>query len=320
MDNQQYDKKVVVGFVVYNENTAKYLPDFLLSLKKQTWQDFDVFVFNNGDETGENIKLVKNSFPTAEIIGGGDNLGFARAYNQLLRRARELGTEYFFITNPDMVYNDDALEKLVGRLDSDRNVGAACPKILRWDFAKKEKTDFIDTCGLNFKEGLMFYDVGQGEKDDLSWRYPYIIAPGGASGLWRMEDLERIKEDSEYFDERMFMYKEDCDLAYRFFLSEGEVSFVPEAIGWHDRTAALEGKGNLAVIKARRNKSEKIRRWSVVNQEILFRKYWHLQSQKSKMAITIYRLKVLTWILLFERFLLKDYLKIGKIKRHIRNY
>ncbi len=319
MEEEQY-KKIVVGFIVFNDNTAKYLPDFLSSLKSQTMQDFDVYVFNNGDVNGENVKMVKESFPAAEIFGAGDNLGFARGYNQLIRRAKDADADYFFITNPDMVYKEDALEKLVDRLDGDNNLGAVCPKLLRWDFEKKDKTDFIDTCGLNFRDGLKFYDVGQGEKDDLSWRYPYIVAPGGASGLWRMSDLERIKEDGEYFDERMFMYKEDCDMAYRFYLSDGEVSFVPEAVGWHDRTAALAGKGDLAVIKARRSKSANVRRWSVVNQEIMFRKYWHLQTNKSKFAITIYRLKVLAWILLMERFLLKDYLAIGKIKRYIRSY
>jgi GT2 family glycosyltransferase len=113
------------------------------------------------------------------------------------------------------------------------------------------------------------------------------------------------------------MYKEDCDVAYRFFLSGGKAICASEAIGWHDRTAAIKGRGDLAVIRARKTKSGNVRRWSLVNQEILFRKYWHLQSWRSKIAIIIYRLKVFIWIILFERFLLKDYLTIRKIKSNL---
>lgn len=302
--------KLTIGFIIINDHTAKYLPDFLLSLKNQTFHDFKILAFNNGDENGENSRLIKEFFPDAEILGKGENIGFGRAYNQLIKKAKEDGAEYFFITNPDMIYNFDALEKLVEKLESDKNLDAVCPKLLRWDFTKKEKTDFIDTLGLNLHDGLMFYDVRQGEKDTN--KKAEIIAPGGASGLWRMEILEKIKEGENYFDERMFMYKEDCDLAYGFFLAGFKAECISEAVGWHDRSAAIKGKGDLAVIRARKNKSENVRRWSVVNQEILFRKYWNRQSFKSKLAIMIYRLKVFVWIILFERFLLKDCLTIGK--------
>jgi GT2 family glycosyltransferase len=306
-----------IGFIIYNDYTVKYLSDFLASLKYQSCKDYKILVFNNGDEFGKNFKLIKDYFPEAEIIGDGENIGFGRAYNKLIRKAREKEVEYFFITNPDVVYNPDVLEKLVKKLENNKELGAVCPKLLRWDFVKRKKTDFIDTFGLNFRNGLMFYDVGQGKKDNLSPEEREIIAPGGASGLWRMEILEKIKEGENYFDSRMFMYKEDCDLAYRFFLSGGKAICASEAIGWHDRTAAIKGRGDLAVIRARKTKSGNVRRWSLVNQEILFRKYWHLQSWRSKIAIIIYRLKVFIWIILFERFLLKDYLTIRKIKSNL---
>ncbi|MFA5247811.1 MAG: glycosyltransferase family 2 protein [Patescibacteria group bacterium] len=309
--------KVIVGFIIYNNHTAKYLPDFLGSLKNQTTQNFKIVAFNNGDEDGSNLEYIKNNFPEIEILGTGENIGFARAYNQMIKKAVNDGADYFFITNPDIVYNSNVLEKLVERLNSNMELGAVCPKLLRWDFDKKIKTGFIDSLGLNLKTGLKFYDVGQGEKDSALFSQEKIIGPGGASGLWRIKTLEKIKEGENYFDERMFMYKEDCDLTYRLHLSGDKAKFVSEAIGWHDRTVAIFGKGDLAVILARAKKSPLVRCWSVINQEILFKKYWSLQSWQSKLAITIYRLKVFVWIIFAERFLLKEYLTIKKIKSNL---
>ena len=89
--------KIIIGFIIFNDTTAKYLPDFLLSLKNQTYKDFKIIVFNNGDEDGVNLKYLKENFSEIEILGTGENIGFGRAYNQLIKKAAADGAEYFFI-------------------------------------------------------------------------------------------------------------------------------------------------------------------------------------------------------------------------------
>jgi len=302
--------KIIIGFIAFGDHTAKYLPSFLLSLKNQTEQDFKIIAFNNGEGGDENEKYLRANFPEIEILSAGKNIGFAAAYNQLIARAFAIRAEYFLMTNPDVLFEPDVLEKLVNRLAADRELGSVGPKILKWNFLENKKTEIVDTYGIALKSGLRFYDVGQGKVDDKKFRYARIIGPSGACGLFRMSALERIKENGKYLDERMFMYKEDCDLDYRFYLIQQESACVPEAVVYHDRTAAGIGISDVAVIAARKNKSHEVRRWSLLNQQLIFKKYWHLQNFVSKLNIIFYLIKSFFYCLFFEQFLLSDYLTI----------
>jgi GT2 family glycosyltransferase len=310
MDFLQKKNQILIGFIIYGQHTFKYLPHFLASLKKQTFKDFKIIAFNNGVANDENVKFLQANYPEIEIIGGGDNLGFARAYNRMITRAFDARVDYFLMTNCDMVYEPDVLEKLFQRLETDRELGSDCPKILKWDFAENKKTDIVDSYGVGLKSGLRFFDIGQGIKDNKKFRYARVIGPSGACGLFRMAALERVKEDDKYLDERMFMYKEDCDLDYRLYLIHQESACVPEAVVYHDRTATGTGSSDAAAIKARSGKSLDVRRWSLLNQQLIFKKYWHLQDFISRLNIIFYLIKSFFYSLVFEQFLLKDYFTI----------
>lgn len=51
---------VILGFITYGKLTAKYLPYFLSSLKKQTHENFRIMAVDNSKEKdNDNAKLVK---------------------------------------------------------------------------------------------------------------------------------------------------------------------------------------------------------------------------------------------------------------------
>jgi GT2 family glycosyltransferase len=302
--------KIVIGFILFSDYTAKYLPYFLPSLKNQTYQNFKIIAYNNGAVEDENVKYLQANYPEIEIMGGGENIGFSRAYNRMIALAYQEQADYFLMANPDMIFEPDVLEKLAQRLNGDSELGSVCPKILKWNFAENKKTDVVDSCGIGLKSGLRFFDIGQGQKDDKKFRYQRIIGPSGACGLFRLSALERVKENGQYLDERMFMYKEDCDLDYRLYLIHQESACVSETVVYHDRTAAGTGNGDVAAISARKYKSRDVRRWSILNQQLIFKKYWHLQNFYSKLNIVFFQIKALLFILLFERFLLREYFSI----------
>lgn len=312
--------KIFIGFIIYNGSTSKYLPYFLESLKKQTLKNVKILAFNNGDEKAENCKFIKDNYPEIEIMGEGNNLGFSAAYNQMISRAVEGQADYFWVTNPDIFYNEDVLTLLAARLENDGELGSVCPKLLRWDFEKNIKTEIVDTYGIEIGDGLRFFDVGQGQPDRFDFRYCNILGPSGASGLYRLSALEKIKEKKKYFDESMFMYKEDCDLNYRLFLAEWESVCVPEAVGWHDRTASARGAGDLAILRNRSQKSRQVRVWSFKNQQIIFWKYWKLQSSAVKFSIFVYEIKTLVYVLLFERFLLIEAWRVWRGRASLIRY
>ncbi len=328
--NMEDRVKLVVGFITYGESTAKYLPYFLPSLKTAL-KRFDRFTSgrtacavlcfdNSEDGEKENMEYIKKNYPEIKIIREGHNLGFAKAYNKMIKRAGELGAEYFLAINPDTVLAPDAVEKMVKAMDNDKSFGSASPKVFKWDFAKNEKTDIIDTLGVKLSPGLRFVDAERGKTDKEARRNEKIIGPSGAAGLYRLSALEKIKQDGQYFDELMFMYKEDCDLAYRLFLAGFKSMRVDEAVIYHDRSVGAKGEGDLSIAFNRKNKSRQAKKWSFLGQQIIFVKYWSLQSFKDKLAIVWRQMKILVFILFFEPYLLRELVNFAKIQNKIKIY
>jgi len=280
----------------------------LASLKNQTFQDFSILVMDNTEtEDNENKKFIKENYPEIDFEWAGSNLGFSRAYNKLIAKSLQAGAEYFLMLNPDMILEPNAVEEMLKVLESRGDLGSVSPKVLSWDFENNEKTNFIDTCGILLKSGLRFIDAGQGLVDDGSFDSVDILGPSGAAGLFRLQALEKIKKNDQYFDQAMFMYKEDCDLAYRLFLAGFKSVCAGQAVVYHDRTARARGQGDVQVALNRKNKSRLVKEWSFTNQHIIFLKYWRLQDWRNRLAILFFACKMFVFVLFFERYLLKCY-------------
>ncbi len=313
--------KIAIGFITYNSDSAKYLPYFLDSLFKalESWAKDDVLVLardNSEDPDNYNREYIENIFNKDEKLikfrWSGENAGFARAYNAMISEADKFGADLFLMINPDTVLTPNSIDKMVLALEADKILGAVSPKILRWDFINLKLTNTIDSCGLKLNPGLSFVDIGQGMIDNGQFSDIPILGPSGAAGLFKMSALNQIKEKTGYLDERMFMYKEDCDLAYRLFLAGFSSRLVSESLVYHDRTVSSLGTGFLASLKNRSLKSQQVRSWSFLNQHLLFIKFWSKQSLNNKFKIAIKMLFLAIFALFREPFLLKNYSKISK--------
>lgn len=313
--------KLVVGFITYGKSTAKYLPFFLPSLMAQTHKSFKIIAIDNTEEEeNENRKYIKDNFPEIEFKWAGGNIGFAKAHNKIIKKAAQRGASLFLMLNPDMILEREAIQKMVETIEADGNLGSVAPKIFQWDFKENKKTDKIDSCGVILSPGLIFNDLCQGKTDRACSCNTQILGPSGAAAMFRMSALEKIKEDNQYFEELMFMYKEDCDLIYRLFLAGFKAKCVSDSIIYHDRTASSGGESYLDIIKNRKGRNKDIKAWSFLNQQIIFVKYWRLQSFYNKLKIVWYEIRAFVFILLFERFLLMEYVNLIKIIRKIKRY
>jgi len=315
--------KIVIGFITYNDTTAKYLPFFVPSLKAAldfSVLDYRILAVDNSDtELNENSVYLKNNWPEIKLTRAGVNLGFAQAYNLMIGQAREMGAEYFLMLNPDTVLTPDSVMKLIATLDSDQSLGAVAPRILKWDFEHNIQTSIIDSDGLFLTSSQRFSDRHQGR--ELFSSLPEIVFGfTGAAALLRMKALsDVVYNGKEYLDELMFMYKEDVDLSYRLTLANWPIKFIPSAIIYHDRTASPLGEGLGQIIRNRKNKSRLVKRWSFLNHWILILKYSHLKySCKVKWRTWRYQFLSLFFALLFEPYLGKELITLRRIRREIR--
>ncbi len=313
--------KTTIGIILYEEITAKYLPFFLESLKAQTENNFSLLVYDNSEiDLLINKKYLDEEKLTYAYFGTGKNIGFGAAYNVLIKEAKKNNSDYFLIINPDIIFEPNFLQLLISSLEENNDLSSVAPKLLQWQFDNNCKTNTIDSCGIIIKPALQFFDLGQGELDNGQFNTSEILGPSGAASLFKISALDEIREGDNYFDEHFFMYKEDCDLVMRMTLKNQKSKLIPEAIGYHDRTAFAKGSSLRSRIKARRLRSRKVSEWSFINQQLLYAKYWSTLNFKNKFNLIKQQISLLIYISLFEEYLFFSLIKLAKLRCKVKYY
>ncbi|MFH1233528.1 MAG: sugar phosphate nucleotidyltransferase [Patescibacteria group bacterium] len=326
----------VVGGILYDAPdgkyaTSKYLPYFLPSVKAQDYKNIKlIFVDNSPIEDNLNIKYIKEYFPEAEILRPGYNTGFGKANNLIIRKAIELGADYFLATNVDMIYEPCVISELVNAIMKSPQNGSATCKVKRWNFKDKDSdnngiTNFIDTAGIVMTKEHRFIDRGQGEIDYGQFNNEVeIFGPSGAVAMYNIHALEDVaflneEEKKEYFDELMFMYKEDVDLAYRLQMAGYKSLYTASATIYHDRSVEAKGKGIIDIIKGRIGREKKYKEWSWLNHHIILSK---MIDERYPVSIRLktfwYEIKSNLFVLFFEPYLIKQWWQLFKLRKQIK--
>ena len=315
---------VMAGILTYN--SEGYVVDCLESLMKQDYSQLKVRVLDNGS-TDQTVSIIKERFPEVELVESSENKGFAGGHNQLIRSSE---SDFYACLNIDMIFEPNFISELVRSISQKKNLGAAAGKIKFWDFARREqhqgKTNFIDSVGLRFRRSHRFEDIGQNEIDVGQYdNERTLFGFSGAAVLYRREALEDIaftaenSDAPEYFDETMFMYKEDIDLAYRLQWAGWEAMYGPRAVSYHDRTASQIGTSRWKLLKNRTRKPARINRLSYLNHQLLLQKNWSARFSFSTWISTYwYNFQVLVYIILFETETLGQYWKLWRLRPQIK--
>jgi len=316
----QEKSKLFIGFITYGKSSAKYLPYFLTSLKIQSFQNYKILAIDATEMADDNLQIIKKN-PEIEIISTGVNFGFAKGFNLLIGEAKKQGAELFLALNCDMIFESGMIEKLICAINVDDKIAAVQPKILKWDFENNKKTEIIDSYGLAIDKMHRFFDDGQGTVDKQGFdKSREIFGFTGAAVLLNLKALEDVRYENEYFDELMFMYKEDCDLSYRLRLAGWKILLEPRAVAYHDRTADIGGQGLFKVGLNRKKKNSQLKKWSFLNNLILLYKIKNLPfSFKVKIYTCYYLLGSIVFALIFENYLMKEFSNFKKIKSGVIN-
>ncbi|MDP3965085.1 MAG: glycosyltransferase family 2 protein [bacterium] len=97
-----------VSVIIVSWRVKDLLRRCLASIKEQTKTcSYEIFVVDNasGDGTAE---MVRDEFPEAQLVANEQNLGFAKANNQAISRARG---DVILLLNPDTELREDAIGK-----------------------------------------------------------------------------------------------------------------------------------------------------------------------------------------------------------------
>lgn len=318
---------VAIGFVLFQ--AREYLPYFLESIYGQDYKNVSLYALNaNEDENHEDVVYLKEHYPDITILNKAQNTGFAAGHNSIIRHVKDKA-HYYAAVNFDMIFEQDFISKLVDTALESNKFGSITGKIKRWNFSEVEndsigKTNFIDTVGLEITKEHRFFNKGEGEIDHGQYDEKQEIF--GASGsallfsLNALKDIAYVNEDSklEFFDELMFMYKEDVDIAYRLQWAGYTSYYTPEAIAYHDRSVDSTGSGIFATIKRRLKRSSKVNEWAWINHHIILDKYLGDDVPYAIRLQTFwYEIKSFVYSVLFERHLIKHFFKVKSMSKEI---
>ncbi len=213
---------------------------------KQPKNKLEIILIDN-NSSDNTVSLVKTKFPKVKIIANSKNLGFAKANNQGLRKAKG---RYLLLLNSDVIINKDTLIKMIDYMDNNQQIGLSTCRVELADGSIDPAShrgfptpwaSFTYYSGLEklFPSSKIFAQYHQGWKDLTKTHQ--IDSPVGAFYLLNKKALQQVG----FFDESFFMYGEDLDLAYRLKKTNWQVIYNPITKITHLKSSSglKKGKG-----------------------------------------------------------------------------
>jgi len=211
----------LASIIILNLNGEKFLKDCLECLRKQTYQNLEIILVDNGS-TDNSINFVKRNFPQVRIIANERNLGFAQANNQGFKIAKG---KYIVTLNNDTRVDKKWLEKLVLIAEKDEQIGMCASKILSF-----KNPSLIDSVGVNICLDGMSRGRGRLEMDKGQYdKVEEVLLSSACAALYRRKMLQEIG----FFDDSFFAYCEDTDLGLRGRLAGWKAFLVPQSVVYH---------------------------------------------------------------------------------------
>jgi GT2 family glycosyltransferase len=234
-----------LSILIVNWNSARYLRDCLASICREIKGiEFEVLVVDNASYDGS-AELVRTSFPQATFIQSDKNLGFTRGNNLLFGYARGRN---ILLLNPDTLIVDDAIQKMLGYLESLPQAGAIGCRLVDAEGALQTSIQAFPTI-LN-----QLLDV-----ESLQRRFPNC-------SIWKLKPLyeesavpvqvdslagacfmikRHVFEQVGLMSEDYVMYGDDIDLSYKVWKAGFKVFYTNQwrVIHYEGRSAESLKKG-----------------------------------------------------------------------------
>jgi N-acetylglucosaminyl-diphospho-decaprenol L-rhamnosyltransferase len=199
------------------------LAQTLESLERQEPRPRVVVVDNSTEGLGE--ELVRSRFPWVQSVAFGVNLGFGAALN---RAVREVPGDPIVFFNDDVSAEPGFIAGLTGALTP--RVGMVAGVLL-----SEADPGRIDSAGVIADRTLLGFDYLNGEPVEALESAGDPLGPTGGAALYRRSAFEQVGG----FDEGIFLYYEDLDLALRMRLAGFSCRLAPSARGIHAYSETL---------------------------------------------------------------------------------
>ncbi|AMY14997.1 glycosyltransferase [Limosilactobacillus reuteri] len=219
-------KQVSISIIAYRNynniiSIVKQINNFVVNLSKE------IIVIDNTEpshKNSEKIRIIESQNDT-KVISMNGNVGFGKANNLAFKVSKG---SYFITINPDILFHEDSISKIIDYMNHNPNIGAVIPKLVDknhkllpvyrrnitlWDII----TRYINPFGIFNKR--RYFHIMKDKDYDKPFNVPFAQ---GSFLVVRANIFKKIHG----FDERYFMYLEDADLCRKINLVS-KVMFFP---------------------------------------------------------------------------------------------
>lgn len=209
-------------------------------------KESEVIVVDNASNDGS-VQMLEKNFPKVIIINNSNNIGFAKANNQGIKKA---SGKYILLLNSDTEVEEDALIKLLEVIRRDKYIGVVGGRLLNQDETCQPSAGYFPNLSKVFLWMFFIDDIPFVKKlikpyhvEDKSF-YLYeqsIDWVTGACFLFKRGIIEK----AGLLDENLFMYGEELEWCYRIKKAGYNIVFTSRASILHHKGASSAGVGGI---------------------------------------------------------------------------
>jgi hypothetical protein len=187
-----------------------------------------VYLADNAS-TDDSIEFTIKNFPTVNIIQNKINGGYAKGYNDALKKIK---ADVFCLLNNDVEVSENWLQPVIDCFQEDTKTAIIQPKLL--DYKNKTYFEyagaaggFLDKYGYPYCRGRIFNTI---EKDEQQYEgISDIFWASGACFFIRASIFETLNG----FDESYFAHQEEIDLCWRAKNLGFQIKYVSASVVYH---------------------------------------------------------------------------------------
>jgi len=222
------DKKVSV--LILNYNGKKYLKNCLDSVISQSYNNFEIVLFDNASADASVSFVKENYSDRVKLVESKINLGFAGGNNEGVKHC---SGEFIILLNNDTTVDKNCISELIDTFNKVSNPGIIQSLVLTEGISMKyyEMNGTINLLGHNIMREFRIEKDGVGK----------ILLATGAAMMFKKE---LINELGELFPDEYFFYAEDTYFSLRTILAGFNNYHTSNSVVNHVGSGSLEKKKN----------------------------------------------------------------------------
>ncbi len=215
------------SIILVNHNGSKFLDNCLSSIEKMTsYCDRETIIVDNGS-TDDSVTIIKDKFPSVQLICSPTNLGFGKANNLAVKHSQ--GKHLLFL-NTDTILTENTIKILSDYLEQYEDIGAIGSRITFEDGSYQLSSGKLPNLAIELWDKIKYgldrrwhqlfsgiYDRQYSTEQEVGW-------VTGACLMMRRDVFEKIGG----FDESFFLYFEDKDICKRVCDAGFKVIYYPD--------------------------------------------------------------------------------------------